>query len=49
MTEKPNREIDAISGIQTTAHEWDGVKELDNPLPKWWLYTFYACIVWSIG
>ena len=49
MTEKPHREIDAISGIQTTAHEWDGVKELDNPLPKWWLYTFYACILWSIG
>ena len=33
----------------TTGHEWDGIKELNKPLPKWWLYVFYATIVWSIG
>ena len=33
----------------TTGHEWDGIKELNSPLPKWWLYVFYATIVWSIG
>ena len=33
----------------TTGHEWDGIRELNNPLPKWWLYTFYACVVWAIG
>jgi cytochrome c oxidase cbb3-type subunit 3 len=37
-------EKDAVSGRDTTGHEWDGIKELDTPLPKWWLYTFYACI-----
>jgi cytochrome c oxidase cbb3-type subunit 3 len=42
-------EKDAISGQDTTGHEWDGIKELDTPLPKWWLYTFYACIVWAFG
>lgn len=42
-------EKDAITGKPTTGHEWDGVKELDTPLPKWWLYVFYATIIWSIG
>lgn len=42
-------EKDVITGKPTTGHEWDGVKELDTPLPKWWLYVFYATIVWSIG
>jgi cytochrome c oxidase cbb3-type subunit III len=43
------REIDQTTGIETTGHEWDGIKELDKPLPRWWLLTFYACIAWSIG
>ncbi|OYX30601.1 MAG: cytochrome-c oxidase, cbb3-type subunit III [Caulobacterales bacterium 32-69-10] len=30
--------------VETTGHEWDGIKELDNPLPRWWLWTFYACV-----
>ena len=41
-------EKDAISGQETTGHEWDGIKELNTPLPRWWLYTFYACIVFSL-
>eukprot|EP01037_Dinobryon_pediforme_P044043 gene44043-55517_t len=44
-----NKDIDKHSGVETTGHEWDGLKELNNPLPKWWLYIFYACIAWSIG
>ena len=44
-----DREIDETSGIETTGHEWDGIKELNNPLPRWWLWTFYATIVFSIG
>ncbi|MGB0086888.1 MAG: cytochrome-c oxidase, cbb3-type subunit III [Rhodomicrobiaceae bacterium] len=44
-----NTEIDDVTGIETTGHEWDGIKELNKPLPKWWLYVFYACIIWSIG
>jgi len=43
------RELDTVSGVETTGHEWDGLKELNNPLPRWWLWVFYATIVWSIG
>ena len=46
MSEK---QIDEVSGVSTTGHEWDGIKELDNPMPRWWLWTFYACIVWALG
>jgi cytochrome c oxidase cbb3-type subunit 3 len=42
-------EIDAVTGTATTGHEWDGIKELNTPLPRWWLWTFYATIVWSIA
>jgi cytochrome c oxidase cbb3-type subunit 3 len=42
-------EVDQVTGVETTGHEWDGVKELNKPLPKWWLWTFYATIVWAIG
>lgn len=42
-------EKDPVSGRMTTGHEWDGIKELDTPMPRWWLWTFYACIVFSIG
>jgi cytochrome c oxidase cbb3-type subunit 3 len=43
------REVDQHSGTETTGHEWDGIKELNTPLPRWWLGIFYACIVWAIG
>jgi cytochrome c oxidase cbb3-type subunit 3 len=41
---------DSRSPVQagTTGHEWDGITELNKPLPKWWLWTFYATIVWAI-
>ncbi|MFX9150192.1 cbb3-type cytochrome c oxidase N-terminal domain-containing protein, partial [Acinetobacter baumannii] len=42
-------EVDTHSGVSTTGHEWDGLKELNNPLPKWWLTIFYACIAWALG
>ena len=43
------KEIDQITGVETTGHEWDGVKELNNPLPNWWRWILYATIVWSFG
>ncbi|MEM1384375.1 MAG: cytochrome-c oxidase, cbb3-type subunit III [Pseudomonadota bacterium] len=43
------KEIDALTGTDTTGHDWDGIKELDTPLPRWWLWTFYATIVWGVG
>jgi cytochrome c oxidase cbb3-type subunit 3 len=45
-----NKEIDEATGVETTGHVWDGdLKELNKPLPKWWLYTFYVTILWAIG
>ena len=41
---KTTRDIDSVTGVETTGHEWDGIKELNKPLPKWWLLTFYATI-----
>jgi cytochrome c oxidase cbb3-type subunit 3 len=44
------REIDSVTGVETTGHVWDGdLQELNKPLPRWWLYVFYATIVWAIG
>jgi cytochrome c oxidase cbb3-type subunit 3 len=43
------REIDEVTGVETTGHEWDGIKELNKPLPRWWLTTFYVSILWAIG
>jgi len=43
------REVDEFSGVETTGHEWDGIRELDNPMPRWWLWTYYATIVFAIG
>lgn len=42
-------QVDAVTGYSTTGHEWDGIRELNAPLPRWWLGVFYACILWSIG
>ena len=42
-------DIDSVSGTATTGHQWDGIKELNTPLPKWWLYTFYLTIIWAVG
>ncbi|WP_371168227.1 cytochrome-c oxidase, cbb3-type subunit III [Aliiroseovarius sp. 2305UL8-7] len=34
--------------VETTGHEWDGIQEFNNPLPRWWVWVFYATIVWGI-
>ena len=44
-----NVEKDSVTGTDTTGHQWDGIKELNNPLPRWWLYVLYATILWSFG
>jgi cytochrome c oxidase cbb3-type subunit 3 len=41
-------EIDAVTGQPTTGHVWDGIRELNRPLPRWWLWTFYATIAFSL-
>ncbi len=47
MAQKPMKKP-AKAETSTTGHSWDGIEELNNPLPRWWLYTFYACIVWAV-
>lgn len=42
QTERPEDKVG------TTGHEWDGIRELNTPLPRWWLWTFYATIVWGL-
>ena len=44
-----NKHIDEATGVETVGHEWDGIEELNNPLPRWWLLSFYACILFSIA
>jgi cytochrome c oxidase cbb3-type subunit III len=47
MAAKP--ELDDVTGVETTGHEWDGLKELNRPLPNWWVWTFWITFIWSIG
>jgi cytochrome c oxidase cbb3-type subunit 3 len=35
--------------VGTTGHVWDGIEELNNPLPRWWVWIFYLCIVFAVG
>jgi cytochrome c oxidase cbb3-type subunit 3 len=44
-----HKDIDPLTGTATTGHDWDGIHELNTPLPRWWLWTFYATIIWAIG
>lgn len=43
------KRIDPATGTEIKGHEWDGIQELDTPLPRWWLWTFYATILFAIG
>ena len=49
MAEKEKVQVDQVTGMATTGHDWDGVRELNTPLPRWWLWIFYATIVWAVG
>jgi cytochrome c oxidase cbb3-type subunit III len=42
-------EVDSHSGTSTTGHQWDGIKELNTPLPRWWVWLFYITIIWAFG
>jgi len=43
------KRIDKETGTETVGHEWDGIEELDTPMPRWWLWTLYATIIWGIA
>lgn len=44
-----NNEIDELSGTEFTGHEWDGIQELNTPMPRWWLGIMFISVIWSIG
>lgn len=46
MSKKP---VQKGTEVETTGHSWDGIEEYNNPMPKWWVYTFYVTIIWAIG
>lgn len=45
---RQDREESSVD-VGTTGHEWDGIREFNNPLPRWWLWVLYATIVWAVG
>lgn len=48
MAEHKNVVTDQVTGRTTTGHDWDGIQELNTPLPRWWLNTFYVCIAFAV-
>jgi len=46
MAEQPER--DPVTGVETTGHSYDGIKELNNPLPSWWVWTFYVTVAFAV-
>ncbi|MEM8937705.1 MAG: cytochrome-c oxidase, cbb3-type subunit III, partial [Pseudomonadota bacterium] len=44
----PDKDVDQPTGVEMTSHEWDGIRELNNPLPRWWLIVFWITVVWSV-
>ena len=49
MADAKKSDHNPAAKVGTTGHEWDGIQELNTPLPRWWLWLFYLTIVWSIG
>jgi cbb3-type cytochrome c oxidase subunit III len=52
MAKKPGddtQRIDQPTGTAFVGHEWDGIEELNTPLPRWWLWTFYITIIWALA
>lgn len=43
-----NRDPKQAREPQLLDHEYDGIHEYDNPMPRWWLYIFYATILYSV-
>ncbi|MBT8389332.1 MAG: cytochrome-c oxidase, cbb3-type subunit III [Altererythrobacter sp.] len=46
---KNQKRIDEPTGTEFVGHEWDGIEELNTPLPRWWLWTFYATVAWGLA
>jgi len=49
MAENRKQSPQKSKDAPTTGHSWDGIEEFDNPMPRWWLWTFYITIIWAVG
>jgi cytochrome c oxidase cbb3-type subunit 3 len=47
MSKRPTKHADSHPG--TTGHVWDGIEELNSPLPRWWVWVFLITIVWGVA
>jgi len=45
MTKKPSDD----DQWPTTGHDWDGIREYDRPMPRWWVITFILCVIFGLG
>lgn len=43
------KDIDEVTGVETMGHSWDGIKELNNPLPRWWVWVWLVCCIWAVA
>ncbi|KNG95238.1 cytochrome-c oxidase, cbb3-type subunit III [Pseudaestuariivita atlantica] len=41
--------VDKLTGRETMGHDFDGIEELNTPMPRWWLITFYLTIIWGVA
>lgn len=44
-----NKRVDEPTGVETVGHEWDGIEELNNPLPRWWVILLGMTVVFALG
>lgn len=49
MAEDKKPPSDSHKETETTGHEWDGIREYNNPLPRWWVWCFLATVLWALG
>ena len=48
MADESHPHVDEVTGTATTGHVWDDIRELNTPLPRWWLWSFYITIAWAL-
>ena len=49
MSESQQQGTQKQGAVQTTGHAWDGdLQEFNNPLPNWWVWSFYATVVFAL-